>query len=91
MSWAPLRWLGNMSYSYYLIHGLTLKFVFLVVGIIVPKDFDMAASMLLPAFAVTLVPSALLFLLVERPVSLQSSKERANPAAPVASRDRAFP
>ena len=23
-SWAPLRWLGNMSYSYYLVHGLAL-------------------------------------------------------------------
>ena len=29
-SWAPLRWLGNMSYSYYLIHGLTLKAVSMV-------------------------------------------------------------
>ncbi|QQS55682.1 MAG: acyltransferase [Candidatus Competibacteraceae bacterium] len=25
----PMRWLGNMSYSYYLIHGLALKFVFI--------------------------------------------------------------
>ena len=24
-AWTPLRWLGNMSYSYYLIHGLALK------------------------------------------------------------------
>jgi peptidoglycan/LPS O-acetylase OafA/YrhL len=24
-SLAPMRWLGNMSYSYYLIHGLTLR------------------------------------------------------------------
>ena len=24
LSWRPLRWLGNMSYSYYLAHGLVL-------------------------------------------------------------------
>jgi len=30
---SPLRWLGNMSYSYYLIHGLTLKFLFLILPV----------------------------------------------------------
>ena len=38
LSWTPLRWLGNMSYSYYLIHGLTLKFCFPVLGF--QKGFD---------------------------------------------------
>lgn len=71
--WTPLRWLGNMSYSYYLIHGLTLKAVFsvLMVGLPPTATPDLGAWLLLPAFAVTLLPSALLFLAVERPFSLQ--------------------
>ena len=31
-SWTPLRWFGNISYSYYLIHGLTIKGIFLILG-----------------------------------------------------------
>lgn len=71
--WSPLRWLGNMSYSYYLIHGLALKGGFMVFS-----RFHHSAEFaplifwgLLPAmFALTLIPSAALFLLVERPFSL---------------------
>lgn len=72
-AWTPLRWLGNMSYSYYLLHGLTLKALFLLLphpaalaGHAIPLFF-----LLLPVFFVlTLLPSAGLFLLVERPLSL---------------------
>jgi len=35
-SWTPLRWLGNMSYSYYLCHGLALKALFMVLGRVMP-------------------------------------------------------
>ncbi len=77
LCWTPLRWLGNMSYSYYLVHGLAL----LVMG----KAFEAAlpaASLspwglliLLPlAFAWTLLPSAMMFILVERPLSLDSRR-----------------
>ena len=72
-SWAPLRWLGNMSYSYYLIHGLGLKFLFLVLERASPPAADSTAMfwlLLVPSFAFTLLPSALLFLVVERPLSL---------------------
>ena len=72
-SWTPLRWLGNMSYSYYLIHGLTLKGAFLVLGRLLPPaatDAWIFWAVLPPMFAVTLVPSAALFVLVERPLSL---------------------
>ena len=27
LSWSPLRWLGNMSYLYYLIHPLAIGVV----------------------------------------------------------------
>jgi peptidoglycan/LPS O-acetylase OafA/YrhL len=71
--WTPLRWLGNMSYSYYLLHGLTLKALFMLLpqpaalaGHAIPLFF-----LLLPVFfVVTLLTSAGLYLLVERPLSL---------------------
>jgi exopolysaccharide production protein ExoZ len=69
-SWTPLRWLGNMSYSYYLIHGLALKGFFLIAGKLVPQGAFFFA-LLLPAFVVTLLVAAILFLLIERPLSLQ--------------------
>ena len=80
-SWTPLRWLGNMSYSYYLIHGLALKAGFLVLSKLLPPapaahDFWIFWILLLPMFALTLIPSAALFLWIERPFSLKSSVPR---------------
>lgn len=72
-SWTPLRWLGNMSYSYYLLHGLVLNAGFLLLAKGLPPAGQEAWVFwgLLPAlFALTLVPTAALFLLVERPYSL---------------------
>jgi hypothetical protein len=45
-----------LSGSYYLIHGLALKFTFSLVGMMVPKDVDLSVAMLVPAFVATLVP-----------------------------------
>jgi peptidoglycan/LPS O-acetylase OafA/YrhL len=71
-SWSPLRFLGNMSYSYYLIHGLTLQA--LAYGL---KQFGMLRpsaafiwAMLPIAFAATWIVSTLLFLGVEKRYSL---------------------
>ncbi len=75
---SPLRWLGNMSYSYYLIHGLSLKALFFPMTSMLQRTGENAPvfwALLLPAFLSTLVPSAVLFLLVEKRWSL---------AAPVA-------
>lgn len=78
-SWAPLRWLGNMSYSYYLIHGLALKFGFLVLAKLLPPTAVAAGTVglfwlgLPLMFALTLVSALLLFLVVERPLSLAHS------------------
>jgi exopolysaccharide production protein ExoZ len=72
-AWTPLRWLGNMSYSYYLVHGLALKGSFLALSRALPPETVGAWVFwpLLPAmFAWTLLPSAGLFVLVERPLSL---------------------
>ena len=73
-SWRPLRWLGNMSYSYYLVHGLALKAGFLVLAFLLPmtRYGDWLFWALLPAmFTLTLLAAAVLFLAVERPFSLE--------------------
>jgi len=85
-AYAPMRWLGNMSYSYYLIHGLALKAAFLVLGQVYPPQTDASALfwLLLPvAFAVTLVPSAVLFLCVEKPYSLTRRSQQQHGQDPV--------
>lgn len=85
-SWTPLRWLGNMSYSYYLIHGVTLKALFLVLSRLLPGhgDNDLLVWLLLaPAFAATWLVSAGLFLLVERPYSLRVQHRSATPQMPL--------
>lgn len=78
-SWTPIRWLGNMSYSYYLIHGLTLKAVALVMlHVIHPSGNQMVAFWLgLPiSFFLTLVTATILFVLVERRFSLMPGSSR---------------
>jgi len=73
LTFTPLRWLGNMSYSYYLIHGLTLKFFFLIFGKIIPNDFSSVYLyywLWAPTFVMTLVSSFILFWIIERPLSL---------------------
>lgn len=73
-SMSYLRWFGNMSYSYYLIHGLALKAVFMGLNKIFPASHDNYAMFwlfILPVFFLTLLPSVMLFSLVEKPLSLQ--------------------
>jgi peptidoglycan/LPS O-acetylase OafA/YrhL len=73
LSWTPVRWLGNMSYSYYLLHGLALKGYFLVLGVFLPVGGNEQGYfvLFLPImFGLSMVPPAVLFLLIERPYSL---------------------
>ena len=75
--WTPLRWLGNMSYSYYLLHGLALKALFMMLDKVLPStDYGMGLFLgLAPVmFVLTLLPSAVLFICVERPLSLCRSE-----------------
>lgn len=72
-SWTPLRWLGNMSYSYYLLHGLALKASFLAFARFFPgtEQGSVLFWAFLPVmFGLTLIPTTALFLSVERPLSL---------------------
>jgi len=69
----PLRWLGNMSYSYYLMHSLALKGLALAIARLRPGWNPGATGhwLLLPlAFAGTLASSTVLFAAVEKRFSL---------------------
>lgn len=77
-SMSPLRWLGNMSYSYYLIHGLALKFIFMMLEKVYPSQQSetlMLWLLLPPIFFLTLIPSAMLFIYIEKPYSLVRRKK----------------
>ena len=80
-SWTPLRWLGNMSYSYYLLHALALKAGFLALSTLLPTASYgswLFWVLLPPMFVLTLIPTAALFLLVERPFSLVPRRTKTN-------------
>jgi len=88
LGWSPLRWLGNMSYSYYLLHGLALKGLVLVLAHVFPPAAGTQAFfwLFMPiGFLLTSVPTAGLFLLVERPFSMQPAAEAGAAHAPGAS------
>lgn len=74
-SWTPIRWYGNISYSYYLLHGLTLKGIFLILGKLLPSETPspwMYWGLITPVFAITLVVAFVLFVFVEKPLSLST-------------------
>ena len=81
LTYTPLRWLGNMSYSYYLIHGLTLKFSFLVFQKIAPENYTsdfLFFWLWIPLFVLTTLASICLFVVVEKPFSLTTKKTTNN-------------
>lgn len=78
-SWTPLRWLGNMSYSYYLMHGLWVRIAFMLFTHGAAPHAQGALfffGLMVPVFAVSVAGSALLFLAVERPLSLAPLHEQ---------------
>jgi exopolysaccharide production protein ExoZ len=75
-SWDYLRWVGNISYSYYLIHGLTLHGVRLALGFFFPQSPRHAVfvlALLVTCVAATLLSAAVLFITVEKPLSFRKS------------------
>jgi exopolysaccharide production protein ExoZ len=78
-SWTPLRWVGNMSYSYYLIHGVTLQGVALLLGHWYHQDGRSTWIFwgVLPlSILATLAASSLLYGLVEKPFSVERRKPK---------------
>jgi exopolysaccharide production protein ExoZ len=80
MTWAPLRWLGNMSYSYYLVHGFVVRIAMIMLAQVLPLGMPDAVfwGFMPVLYVATLLASSLLFVIVEKPISLQ-------PAAPTIS------
>jgi peptidoglycan/LPS O-acetylase OafA/YrhL len=69
-SWAPLRWIGNFSYSYYLIHSIAIQGFKLVVDKYFPHSSSIPFLLFLfiSSLALSLIAGALLYLCVERPL-----------------------
>ena len=82
LCWRPLRWLGNISYSFYLVHGLVVVAIFRGLGWAFGAGWPSSGFWLLapPLFAAGVAASLVLFVLVERPFSL---KPRLTPTANV--------
>lgn len=73
LSFTPLRYLGNMSYSYYLIHGLTIKFVGFILSFTLTSRLLSGVDLWLffpIVFLATLISSTLLFVFIEKPFSV---------------------
>lgn len=82
-----LRWLGNMSYSFYLLHGIVVVAAFRGIGWQIGLGWPgWTFWALLPAlFAASVAASLVLFLAVERPFSLKPRRApgaATQPAAP---------
>jgi peptidoglycan/LPS O-acetylase OafA/YrhL len=84
LSARPIRWLGNMSFSFYLIHGLPLHVFGILAGRLHAGSLTGAGLWIafvaaLPfVFAATAAASAVLFLAVEKRLSLAPKKPSVN-------------
>ena len=80
-----MRYWGNISYSYYLAHGLTLKALATLLARVQPKSHPMLIYFcgLWSGLVLTWVSASLLYLVLEKPFSLTAKKQRAStqPAA----------
>jgi len=66
----PLRWAGNISYSYYLVHGMVLHGLRLAARMVLPADAAtpwLYALLFAVALAATLTAGAVFYLLFEKP------------------------
>lgn len=76
LMWRPLRGLGMISYSYYLIHGLTLKALAMAFGMaVLPRELDPVSywSLLVCALFATFVSAAVLYFAIEWRFSLRKA------------------
>lgn len=74
--WTPLRYLGNMSFSYFLLHGLTLKAVSILARAVqLEYTWKNFVFLMLFGFACTWITSTVLFVLIEKRFSLASGQK----------------
>jgi peptidoglycan/LPS O-acetylase OafA/YrhL len=76
-TWRPMRYWGNISYSYYLAHGITLKALATLLASVRPplNSVLMFCIALGAGLAATWVSASLLYLLVEKPLSLAPKRQ----------------
>jgi peptidoglycan/LPS O-acetylase OafA/YrhL len=78
LSWTPICWLGNISYSYYLVHGGALHGLR---AVLIPQLYSHVPSalyfwsMLPVGVAFTIATSIPIYLIVEKPFSLGSRRQ----------------
>lgn len=65
LGWGPLVWLGQRSYSFYLLHMVVLR---LLIGFFPPANLLASVLIILVAGAVTAAGSAVMFIAVEEPM-----------------------
>ncbi len=75
-SWRWLRWLGNMSYSFYLVHGFAVVIAVEILARVLGRAALGVAFWILlaPVFTMAALAGGLLFLAVEKPWSLSGSR-----------------
>ena len=90
--WTPLRRFGNMSYSFYLTHVLSMNLLTLLLpapGTPLGGSAPLVYAALLPLFfLVSWLPALALFLTVERPLSLNPRRNRLPPKPAAAGSSR---
>jgi peptidoglycan/LPS O-acetylase OafA/YrhL len=86
-TFTPIRYFGNISYSYFLIHGLTLKAYFLLLGRFIPIESLSPLGFWIGvpvSFILTVISALALYLLVERPLSIFPARTHRTSPAPLA-------
>jgi peptidoglycan/LPS O-acetylase OafA/YrhL len=88
LSWKYLRWFGNISYSYYLVHAfVVVSFVRIVLNLFGRRAADWSFwATFLPIFMMTFVAGASLFLWIEKPLSLRRHFAAERAGAPQSTR-----
>ena len=85
-SWDYLRWMGNISYSYYLIHALAIQGLPLVVNRMyppAPHSLFFQITLLAVCMAFSIICGAVVYLFVEKPLSWPNKKPRSNTGVPL--------
>jgi peptidoglycan/LPS O-acetylase OafA/YrhL len=78
-SWVYLRWMGNISYSYYLIHGLALHGMKLLVNwgfTPAPRPVFFDILLFVASLSFATFCAAIFYLLVEKPLSVSRTAKR---------------
>lgn len=66
-TWTPLRYLGNISYSFYLVHGIVIQWLASLLQPLATDGVQTLAMFALIAFCISWVTATALFVVAERP------------------------